>query len=196
MRLPFPERIPMVPVFIFAGILCAVQLLQGTNAIFSLCCFFYVLVAAYAFNIAGGFTRTSGAFVFFNATGTVILGLCMKAYLGEAADTNLLSPLLTMNVYLVGMCMMCVAVYLTRKFATKRALLGKMVTDSNMQTATVGCLIAGILMSVAGFVIPAGSGPSSARSISSIVSTPWRSFWELSTRSVAAAGRAASIRQF
>ena len=148
----------MVPVFFFAVILCAVQLLQGTNAIFSLCCFFYVLVAASAFNVAGGFTRTSGAFVFFNSVLAVILGLCMKAYLGEAADTNLLAPLLTISVYLFGMCMMFVAVYLTRKFATKHALLGKMVTDSNMQTATVGCLIAGILMSVAGFVIPAGSG--------------------------------------
>jgi hypothetical protein len=148
----------MVPVFFFAVVLCAVQLLQGTNAIFSLCCFFYVLVAASAFNVAGGFTRTSGAFVFFNSVLAVILGLCMKAYLGEAADTNLLAPVLTITVYLFGMCMMFVAVYLTRKFATKRALLGKMVTDSNMQTATVGCLIAGILMSLASFVIPAGSG--------------------------------------
>jgi hypothetical protein len=148
----------MVPVLLFAVILCAVQLLQGTKAIFSLCCFFYVLVAAYAFNVAGGFTRTSGAFIFFNAVLTVILGVCMKAYLGEAADSNLLSPLLTIRVYLSCMCMMCMAAYLTRKFATKRALLGKMVTDSNMQTATVGCLIAGILMSVAVLVIPSGSG--------------------------------------
>src|SRR5260370_3219999 len=36
--------------------------------------------------------------------------------------------------------------------------MGKMVTDSNMQTATVGCLVAGILMMFAGYVIPGGNG--------------------------------------
>jgi hypothetical protein len=41
---------------------------------------------------------------------------------------------------------------------SKRALMGKMVTDSNMQTATVGCLVAGILITVAGYVVPGGNG--------------------------------------
>ncbi len=158
MRLPFPERVPLVPVFYFAGILCAIQLFQGTNPTFSLLCSFYIIVAAIAFNLAGGFTRTSGAFIFFNSTLGVIVGLCVKAYLGEAADTNLYVPILTMSVYLAGMCMMLVAVYFSKKLSTKRALLGRMVTDSNLQTATVGCLVAGILMFVAGRVLPGGNG--------------------------------------
>jgi hypothetical protein len=69
-----------------------------------------------------------------------------------------LTPLLTMAVYLVGMCMMLVAVYLSKKVRSKRALMGKMVTDSNMQTATVGCLVAGIAMMFIGYVIPGGNG--------------------------------------
>src|SRR5260370_33316112 len=36
--------------------------------------------------------------------------------------------------------------------------MGKMVSDSNMQTATVGCLVAGIFMMFAGYVIPGGNG--------------------------------------
>src|ERR1700745_4184652 len=36
--------------------------------------------------------------------------------------------------------------------------MGRMITDSNMQTATVGCLVAGILMTFAGYVIPGGNG--------------------------------------
>jgi hypothetical protein len=147
-----------VPVFYFAGILCAIQQFQRTNPTFSLLCFFYIVVAAIAFNLAGGFTRTSGAFIFFNSTLGVIVGLCVKAYVGEAAETNLYAPLLTMSVYLVGMCMMLVAVYLSKKVSTKQPLLGQMVTDSNLQTATVGCLVAGILILVGEYTLPQGNG--------------------------------------
>jgi hypothetical protein len=158
MRLPFPERIPFVAAFFFAMLLCIIQLLQGTNPTFSLGCFAYILVATIAFNVAGGFTRPSGAFIFFNSVLGVIMGLCVKAHLGEAADSNLLTPLLTIGVYLFGMCMMLAAVYLSKKVRTKRALMGRMVTDSNMQTATVGCLVFGIFMMFAGYVIPGGNG--------------------------------------
>jgi hypothetical protein len=157
-RLPFPESIPFVPVFFFALLLCIIQQVQGTNPVFSLGCFAYILVAAIAFNVAGGFTRTSGAYIFFNSVLGVIIGLCVKVYLGEAADSNLMTPLLTIGVYLFGMCMMLVAVYLSKRVRPKRALMGRMITDSNMQTATVGCLVAGTLMMFAGYVIPGGNG--------------------------------------
>jgi len=157
-RLPFPESIPFVPVFFFALLVCIIQQVQGTNPVFSLCCFAYILLATIAFNVAGGFTRTSGAYIFFNSVLGVIIGLCVKIFLSEAADSNLLVPVLTMGVNLLGMCMMLVAVYLSKKVRTKRALMGKMVTDSNMQTATVGCLVAGVLMMFIGYVIPGGNG--------------------------------------
>ena len=158
MRLPFPERIPLVPVFLFATILCATELLQGTNATFSLFAFFYILVAGAAFNVAGGFSRTSGSFIFFNATLAVIVGLCWKAFLGEPADSNLSSPLLTMQIYLFGMCMMLLAAFLSTKISTKRAILGEMVTDANMQTATIGCIVTGAIIAFAMIAVPAGSG--------------------------------------
>ncbi|WP_158945932.1 hypothetical protein [Granulicella sp. S190] len=158
MRLPFPERIPFVPVFYFAGILCIIQMMQKTSAIFSLCCFFYIIVATIAFNVAGGFTRTSGAFIFFNSTLSLILALCVKAYLGEPADSNLSSPILTITVYLAGMCMMLFAAYFSRRVAPRKALLADMVTPTNMQTATVGSLVMGILFGFAGYVLPSGPG--------------------------------------
>jgi hypothetical protein len=158
MRLPFPDHIPFVPAFFFAALLCAIQQFQGTNPTFSLCCFFYIIVATTAFNIAGGFSRTSGGFIFFNAMLSVILALCVKAYLGEPADSNLVMPLLSIGVLLAGMCMMTVAVYLSRRVTPKRSLLGRMITDSNMQTATVGCMLAGVFMMFAGYFIPTGSG--------------------------------------
>src|SRR5271163_325752 len=158
MRLPFPEHVPLVPAFYFAAILCALQQLQGTDPAFSLLSFVYIMAAATAFNVAGGFTRTTGAFVFFNSVLGVILGLCVKAYLGEPADSNLLSPLLTMSVYAAGMSMMLLAVFLSKKVATKRALLGKMVTDANMQTATVGSLVTGFVIFIAIYALPSSNG--------------------------------------
>jgi hypothetical protein len=157
-RLPFPERIPIVPVFFFAAILMVIELSQGTSSTFALCCFAYILVATYAFNLAGGFTRTSGAFIFFNSVLGVIVGLCMKVYLDEAADSNLSNPELTIRVLLAGMCMMLVTVYFVRRAVPRQAILGKMVTDAKMQTATVGSLIAGVLLNIAFFVVPSGSG--------------------------------------
>jgi len=158
MRLPFPDHIPIVPVFYFAVTLCAIQQFQGTNSTFSLCAFFYIICAALAFNVVGGFTRPSGAYICFNAVLSVILGLCVKAYLNEPADSNLQSPVLTMCVYLAGMCMMLVAAMLSRKVTTKRAILGKMLTDAKMQTATVGSLFTGFALAIGGLFIQGGNG--------------------------------------
>jgi hypothetical protein len=157
-RLPFPEKIPIVPAFFLALTLCLIQISQGTHPTFALTAFFYILVATHGFNVAGGFTRTTGSFIFFNSVLGVIVGICMKAYLGEPADSNLLAPDLTISVLVVGMCMMVVAVYLSRRITPRRSILGRMVTDAKMQTATVGCLIAGLLLNVAFAIFPSGSG--------------------------------------
>src|SRR5260370_24035263 len=100
MRLPFPDHVSIATVCYFAGTLCVIQLLQGTNPTFSLFSAGYIVAAATAFNVGGGFTRTTGAFVFFNSVFGVITCLCMKAYLREAADSNLQAPLLTVGIYL------------------------------------------------------------------------------------------------
>ena len=146
MRLPFPDRIPFVTVFSFAVILCGIQLAEGTSGSFSLCCFLFILVAGIAFNLAGGLTRPSGSYVFFFAMLTLIVGLCWKAILGEPADSHLEDPMLGISVYLGTMCSMCIAVLLSRRLSTKRAILRNMVTESKMQTATVGCIMTGFLI--------------------------------------------------
>jgi hypothetical protein len=118
----------------------------------------YIVAAAMAFNVGGGFTRAAGAFVFFNSVLGVIIALCMKAYLAEPADSNLQNPILTMSIYLAGMCMMLVAAFFSRRLSAKKALLGKMVTDANMQTATVGCMVTGFLIYFSGWYVPSGNG--------------------------------------
>jgi len=157
-RLPFPERIPLDYTFYFAGILCIIQLLEGTNGLFSLCCLFFILVSVVAFNFAGGFTRPTGSYVFFFSTLTLIVGLCWKAILGEPADSNLEDPILGITVYLGCICSMCVAVIISRRITAKRAFLRNTVTESNMQTATVGCMVTGLLLFFINIAFPNSGG--------------------------------------
>jgi hypothetical protein len=157
-RLPFPERIPLVPTFFLAGALCIIQLYQGTNSIFSLCCFAFIIVATIAFNVAGGFSRATGSYVFFYAVLAVIVGLFWKAVLGEPADSNLSAPLATAAAYLCTICSMLVAVFISKKLTTKRALLADFVTDANMQSATVGCMVTGLIILVVQSLFASGPG--------------------------------------
>jgi len=158
MRIPFPERISLTGTVLFALFLCTMQQLQGTDPIFSMCCFLFIIVATLAFNLAGGFTRPSGSYVFFYAVLGVIVGICWKAILGERADSNLRSPLLTIQVFRGGICSMWLAVFISRRLTTKKPLLGNFVTDENMQNATIGLLVIGLTISVLLIVFPTGSG--------------------------------------
>jgi hypothetical protein len=157
-RIPYPERIPLLYAVTFAILLSALQLYQGTNPFFSLCSFLFIVIATIAFNLAGGFSRPSGAYVFFYALLAVILGLCWKAFLGEPADSHLLLPMLTIRVFLGGITAMLGAVYVSRHLTAKRPLLGRMVTDENIQNATVGCMITGLIVTAALTFLPRQNG--------------------------------------
>jgi hypothetical protein len=157
-RLPFPERVSYTFVCIFAVILCTIQVYQQTPPLFSLGCFFFIVVAAIAFNVAGGMTRPSGSYIFFFSVLAVIIGLCWKAVLGEPADSNLAVPMLTIEVYLGSICSMLAAAFISKRFTSKEALLAKFVTDDNMQTATVGCLVTGLVLDVIFTLVPRGEG--------------------------------------
>ncbi len=158
MRIPYPERIPLLYAVTFAILLSALQLYQGTNPFFSLCSFLFIVIATITFNLAGGFSRPSGAYVFFYAVLAVILGLCCKAVLGEPADSHLLLPLLTIRVFLGGITAMLGAVYVSRHLTAKRPLLGSMVTDENIQNATVGCMVTGLIATAALMFLPRQNG--------------------------------------
>jgi len=134
----------------FAALLFAVQLIQKTSVAFAIYSFLFVVVSGVAFNLAGGFSRTSGTYVFFYSVLAVILGLFWKAVLGEPADSNLATPLLTIRVFLGGITAMLIAVIISNRLTLRRPLLADLVTDANMQNATVGCMVAGL---VVGFVL-------------------------------------------
>jgi hypothetical protein len=157
-HLPFPRRVPIRYVVAFAGLLCAVQLAQGTDAAFSLCSFLFIVVAAFTFNFAGGLTRPSGGYIFFYSLLAVIVGIFWKAVIGERADSNLLQPLLTMEAALGGIVSMCFAVFVSRKLTTKRAILGNIAIE-NMSQASIGCMITGLFCTAILTLVPRQSIP-------------------------------------
>lgn len=148
MRLPFPQHIPLRYAVYFATLLCTAQFLQGTLPAFSLCCFVFIVIATLAFNLAGGLTRPSGAYVFSYASFAVILGLFWKAVLGEPANSNLNHPMLTIEAQLGGITAMYGAVFLSRRFTRKRPLLGNMISDADLLNASFGCTIVGLILVV------------------------------------------------
>ncbi len=158
MRIPFPVRFPMWGACLFALVLMVVQLIQGTAPFFALCSFTFIMVATATFNLAGGFSRPSGSYIFFFSTLTLIVGLCTKAVLGEAADSNLLVPHTTILVYLVGICAMYCSVFVSRKLVPRKGILQDLVTDKNLQNATVGCLVMGIVVQIIVTIVPKTSG--------------------------------------
>ncbi|MDQ2834437.1 MAG: hypothetical protein M3Y50_11945 [Acidobacteriota bacterium] len=158
MRLPFPEFIPFRTIFLFAALLAGVQLAERTDPTFALCSFLFVVLSGVAFNTGGGLTRPSGAYVFFFAMLGVIIGLVWKAVLGEPAESNLLSPYLTMYIYVVGMGMMLLSAYLSRKFMLRRPILGNILPANKVQTATVGCIVTAFAIVALELVAPGGNG--------------------------------------
>jgi hypothetical protein len=157
MRLPFPERVPLLYAVGFAAVLGGIQLAQGTDPAFTLCFFLFVVIATFAFNLAGGLRRPAGGYVFFYATLAVILGVFWKACLGERADSNLTHPLLTMEATLAGMAGMLGAVAISRKLTRKRPILRGLDSESMMQ-ASIGCLVTGLVLTVLVMFVPYQNG--------------------------------------
>jgi hypothetical protein len=158
MRLPFPERIPLPPVFFAATVLAALQQVQGTNIIFTIYCYLFIIISTITFNAAGGFTRPTGSYVFFYSTLGAIVGLVYKAYLGEPADSNLRSPNLTMAVFTGGISAMYLAVIVSRRLTRKKPLLQAVLKDKDMKNAAVGSFAFGMALSLLAMFIPHGSG--------------------------------------
>ncbi len=150
MRIPFPERVPIDRVALFAVALFVIQRVEGTALYFATGCAVFILIAAFAFNAAGGLTRASGAYVFFYSILVVIVGVCYKAYLGEPGQSNLSDPHTTIEVYVGGMSAMFAAVIVSRRFSRRSGMLQNLLPDARMYRASVGCIVFGI---AGGFII-------------------------------------------
>ena len=146
-------------VAIFVLALFAIQTLEGTALYFSFGCGVFILIAAFAFNTAGGLSRASGAYIFAYSVLVVIIGLCYKAFLGEPAESNLQAPISTIEAYVGSITAMYAAVVVSRRFSRRSGLLQHILKESEMYRSSVGCIVLG----VAGAFVIALLGESAVR---------------------------------
>lgn len=160
MRLPFPIRIPVEKTLIFAGAVFAVQLIQHTDPVFAGLFFIFIMASVITFNAAGGLSRASGAYVFWFALLTCIVGGLWKIVLNEPGDSNLASPTITLATYVVSMMAIFAALQISHRFTRKtRGLSNLMHADRiNLGHAALGCFIANQSVAWANEYLPHGNG--------------------------------------
>lgn len=160
MRLPFPTRISVQKTFVFAAFVFMIQLLEHTELTFAALFFAYTMLSVITFNSAGGFARASGAYVFWFALLTCILGGLWKIVLNEPGDSNLVSPTVTISIYVVSMMTIFGAVQISRKVTgNTQGLSVVMRADRlNLGHAALGCFVANQLVVWANEYLPHGNG--------------------------------------
>lgn len=144
----------------FAFVLFGVEQLERTDLIFSVLVVAFILVSTLAFNLAGGFSRPSGAYIFWFTTLAGLVGIIWKAVLGEPAHTNLEMPILTMAVYLGCVVSMLAAVLLTRRWTRNSKGVGGWLhsESTDLGQASLGCMAFAILLFPLGTILAAGTG--------------------------------------
>ncbi len=150
----------MQKALIFAFVLFCVQQLEHTELLFSALVFAFVLIGTVAFNLAGGFSRPSGAYIFWFVSLAGLVGLIWKAVLGEPAHTNLEMPDFTMAAYDACVLAMLGAVLLTRRWVRHSKGIGGFLHSESIDLgqASLGCMAFAILLIPIGAILPTGSG--------------------------------------
>ena len=128
-------------VYSFAIAMLGLELVEGTSVLVAMMAQAFVVIAAMGFNIAGGMMYPSGAFIFFNALLSLIVGVVVKTALGEPLDSNLRSPERTMLVYLAGMVFLMIAAYLSARFRSRKGLLQNVLVGTRLDQISIGCIL-------------------------------------------------------
>ncbi len=156
MRVKFPTRISPTKTLIFGSVLFCVQQLEHTGLVFSLLFFGFIVIANFAFNAGGGFSRASGAYVYLFALLTCGLGVTWKAVLGEPADSNLLVPQLDMACYAASMLMLLLVILANKKLTGTAKGIAPGELDYTL--AALGCLVLGVAQAMLNTIGAGGPG--------------------------------------
>jgi hypothetical protein len=156
MRVELPTRIPLAKTLLFASVLFVVQLFEHTSLTFALFFFAFIVLANFAFNAGGGFSRAAGSYVFMFTLLTCGIGVTWKAVIGEPANSNLLVPSLDMACYAVSMFMLLMVVLLNKTISGQAKGIASGQVDYTL--AALGCLIVGVIETLLNAAGAGGSG--------------------------------------
>ena len=150
----------MLWALIFTTILVVVQLLEKTDPRYSFLTFCFFMLSVFAFNVAGGFSRPSGAYIFSFSLLVVVVGTVGKAFIGEPAQTNLQNPLLLMSTYIASIGGMLLAAFISQKFATTTDGIASILQIRTLRyyEAALGCVLLYFFLNFGGPILPGGGG--------------------------------------
>jgi hypothetical protein len=159
-QLSLPTRISLPKTFAFSLLFFCVQQYQHTNLTFSLLYFAFVILSVVGFNLAEGFTRLTGAYIFWFSTLIVIFGVMWKAVVREPADSNLLVPNLDIALDTGSMVMMIFVVMLNKRLDFRELGLGGGFSGRNLDltVAGLGCIVASALFNFLGAIFGQAPG--------------------------------------
>jgi hypothetical protein len=159
-RLEFPKRLSLNHALVYGAAMFCVQQIEHTSVAYSLLFFGFVMLSVFAFNVAGGFSKVIGSYVFWFALLSTVIGVTTKALLGQAADANLETPLLGMTCYTCSMAMLLVVVYAINIFDLRPYSIAAMLHAGNLNFTRVGlgCLVSAFALQFLDTVAPAGPG--------------------------------------
>jgi hypothetical protein len=146
-------------VFVYSAVFFCVQQIQHTGLYFSMLYFVFVVLSVVGFNFAEGFSRITGAYIFWYSTLIVIVGVTWKSVVGEPADSNLLDPLLDMSLYAASMVMLVLVTLVNRKIDFRAMGVGGGFSkgEMNYTAAGLGCCVVWLGIVFSGFLF--GNAP-------------------------------------
>jgi hypothetical protein len=146
MRLPFPTRLNMSYVLIGLLLVLFAQLLNGTDPLFAFLDCVALLFTALAFNVLGGLSSVSGAFVVFLAFSTYATLVFVKVFNFEPTNKNFHDPITTIVATTIAWFGLLVSAWLSRKFIGRRPLVRFSPRDlENLGNTAGGLIVLGLL---------------------------------------------------
>jgi hypothetical protein len=141
---------------VFGLVLTGVQVFEGTSFSFALLHLSFIVVWAFAFNLASGFKTTTGAYVFWWGLLTILVGTTLRAAIGQPGDSGLDVPLMTMMVYAASAVGLLGAVVVSQWMVTGTERLPDLLGANRLDyhNAAIGCLIAGTAIQYAFLILP------------------------------------------
>jgi hypothetical protein len=118
---------------------------MGTNPLFSVGIFYFILVAAIGFNVAGGLNTFTGSYIGFMALETIIISQVAKLFYLQAADTHLMTPLTTVAVYDMGITCVTFSAYVASKYRRKRAIFNADKDGTRMVGMSIAASLIGMV---------------------------------------------------
>ena len=159
--------LPLPTLAIGSSLLLALQLAAGTTPAFACLVFVFIWFTGLSFNELGGFQTVSGIAVSALALKTVIFAQFVKVALWQPADSNLIAPIETAEVMVVGMAGILVAAYFARPFVFHRDIFRPVLEPRVLLALCIVATAIGVVTQVA--VRATGENSSLGRVLNGIV---------------------------